>query len=41
MVTSAPAQRHEIGAFEVTPRYVVDLRDQPPDQFDDFGATDW
>jgi len=44
MVTTArpplPA-RHNVGDFAVGPQYVVDVRDQPPDMFEDHGATDW
>ena len=37
----ASAPRHALGDHHVGPRYVVDLRDQPPDQFDDFSTKDW
>jgi methyltransferase family protein len=45
-VTTPPETRprresHEIGDYAVTGSYVVDVRDQPPDQFDDLSATDW
>lgn len=32
---------HTIGDFAVTPTYVLDLRDQPPDLFEDHSPTDW
>ena len=44
MATAArtqPAARHEIGAFSVGPQYVIDVRDQAPDMFEDHGATNW
>ena len=34
-------ERHSIGAHEKTGQYIIDLRDQPPDLFEDWGATDW
>ena len=36
----ASAPRHALGDHHVGPRYVVDLRDQPPDQFDAKSTTD-
>jgi hypothetical protein len=33
--------RHQIGDFERLDRYVVDLRESPPDVFEDLSATDW
>lgn len=33
--------RHSIGAFERTAQFVIDLRDQAPDMFEDWGDTDW
>jgi hypothetical protein len=44
MATAAHTQsvaRHEIGEFSVGPQYVVDVRDQAPDMFEDHGATNW
>ena len=35
------ATRHAIGDFHRGPRYVVDVRDQAPDQFDDLSLMDW
>jgi hypothetical protein len=32
---------HAIGDFAVTGTYVLDLRDQPPDVFEDHSPTDW
>jgi SAM-dependent methyltransferase len=34
-------EKHRIGAFERLDRYVVDLRESPPDVFEDLSATDW
>lgn len=34
-------QRHSIGDYQIGPQYVVDLRDQPADQFDDLSLMDW
>jgi len=33
--------RHSVGAFERTPQFVIDTRDEAPDQFTDASATDW
>jgi hypothetical protein len=33
--------RHAIGAFERTGQFVIDTRDEAPDQFTDASATDW
>ena len=42
MVTTAPAApRHEIGDFAVGPQYVIDVRDQPPDMFEDHSTKNW
>jgi SAM-dependent methyltransferase len=35
------AARHTPGAFTKTGQFVIDLRDQPPDLFEDWGDTDW
>lgn len=35
------AARHQPGHLERLPTHVVDLRDEPPDQFDNVSATDW
>jgi len=34
-------KRDAIGDFAVTPRFVLDLRDQAPDLFEDHTGTDW
>ena len=39
--TATNRKAHRIGDFAVTPKYVVDLRDQPPDLFQDHSPTDW
>ena len=42
MVTTAPAApRHEIGDFAVGPQYVIDVRDQPPDMFENHSTKNW
>lgn len=46
MATSAPAtvrgsSRHQIGDFAVGPKYVIDVRDQPPDMFEDHSTKNW
>jgi|GEM_PF-362403 len=33
--------RHAIGHHERTPQFVIDTRNEAPDMFEDFGATDW
>ena len=42
-ILEAPGQREsrEIGDFAVTNSFVLDLRDQPPDMFEDHSPTDW
>ena len=35
------AMRAAIGEYRRTNSYVVDLRETPPDVFEDFSATDW
>ena len=39
--TATRRQRDEIGAHAVTGTFVLDLRDQPPDLFEDHSPTDW
>ena len=39
--TRSPSASHDVGDHEVTPEYVIDLRDQPPDLFEDHSPTDW
>ncbi len=36
-----PATRHQIGDFAVGPQYVVDVRDQAPDMFEDHSTRNW
>jgi hypothetical protein len=33
--------RHQVGDFEVGPQYVIDVRDQPPDMFEDHSTRNW
>ena len=41
MGSSVTTEPYRIGDYIVTGSYVVDLRDQPPDQFTDCTETDW
>ena len=33
--------RHQVGHYELTGQYRIDLRDQAPDLFEDVSALDW
>jgi SAM-dependent methyltransferase len=38
---SGTGTRHQIGEHSVGPRYVIDVRDQPPDMFVDHSTKNW